>query len=434
MDKKKQFYQTLIENKFEIEEVKNIVIDSRLVEAGDIFFAIRGGNDYVEDVLKKKASLVFYDDEKIKIDDKRAIYVPDTIEFLQKTAKKYRTYMNPIVIGVTGSEGKTSTKDILYSILRENYIGKKTLGNYNNHIGLPLTLLRLEEKDQFIVLEMGMSNLGEIRVLGEIAQPDYGIITNIGDSHLEYLIDRDNVYKAKTELFEFVDEGKRIIYGDDPYFKNEKGIKIGEGKDNNIRLLNFTQGKEGSCYEIRRDKEKIEVRSNLYGKYNCINTLLSIATALELGMNLNDIVEKCKNLEITKQRFERIELDGKVFIDDAYNASPVAMELALKTFDEVFRGERKMVVLGDMLELGKESVRSHEGLLKTLEETKQEKVYLVGKEIEPLYKKIREGNYSFEVKYSKTVEEVKDEVRNLPKGSSIFLKASNGIKLNQIIK
>ena len=189
---KLNFFNEMFPNKKYLKDIKigEILIDSRKVKKNDIFIGIRSGNKYVKDVLERGACLAFYDDVDIKIEDERAVYVEDSILFLQELAKKYRESMDVIVIGITGSEGKTSTKDILYSILSEKYKGKKTQGNYNNHIGLPLTLLQLEEDDKFIALEMGMSNLGEIRRLGEIASPDYAIVTNIGDSHLEFLENR----------------------------------------------------------------------------------------------------------------------------------------------------------------------------------------------------------------------------------------------------
>ena len=384
---KSNFFNKMFPDKESLKDIKigEILIDSRKIKKNDIFIGIRSGNKYIEDVLEKGACLAFYDDINIKIEDERAIYVEDSILFLQELAKKYRESLDVTVIGITGSEGKTSTKDILYTILSNKYKGKKTQGNYNNHIGLPLTLMQLEEDDKFIALEMGMSNLGEIRLLGEIAKPDYAIVTNIGDSHLEFLENRNNVFKAKIELFEFVKPEFRIVYGDDFYFKGVEAIRVGKNKDNDYIIKDFSQDKNGGKFNLFSLGEELEVHTNLYGEYNCINTALAMVVALKVGISKEEILISCKNLKLSGMRFERIEKDGKVFINDAYNASPVAMKVSLETFGEIFKGDYKVAILGDMLELGKESKKFHENLSKTIETLDLDEVYLVGKEIKTFF-------------------------------------------------
>ncbi|MCS5421558.1 MULTISPECIES: UDP-N-acetylmuramoyl-tripeptide--D-alanyl-D-alanine ligase [Psychrilyobacter] len=410
-------------------EIGEIHIDSRKVKKNDVFIGIRSGNEYIQDVLEKGACLVFYDDINIKIEDERAIYVENSILFLQELAKKYRESLDVTVIGITGSEGKTSTKDILYSILSQKYKGKKTQGNYNNHIGLPLTLLQLEEGDKFIALEMGMSNLGEIRLLGEIASPDYAVVTNIGDSHLEFLENRDNVFKAKTEIFDFVKPEFRVVYGDDPYFKDAEAVRVGKNRNNDYIISGFHQDKRGGEFKLSFLDEEIEVQTNLYGEYNSINIALAMTVALKMEVPKGEILDACKNLKLTGMRFERVEKDGKIFINDAYNASPVAMKVSLETFDEIFKGDYKVAILGDMLELGKESGKLHEGLSKTIEKLNLDEVYLVGKEMKNLYMKLDHKNCF----YFETTEEIGCKVEGIKDGAVIFLKASNGICLNKIL-
>jgi UDP-N-acetylmuramoyl-tripeptide--D-alanyl-D-alanine ligase len=432
---KLDFFNSIIplENKILNLNIGEVKIDSRKIEKNDIFVAIRGGNSYVKDVLKKGAALVFYDDPKVEINDKRAIYVEDSIDFLQEIAKKYRQTLNVKIIGITGSEGKTSTKDILYSILSERYRGKKTQGNYNNHIGVPLTVLQLDEKDEFLVLEMGMSELGEIRTLSEIAKPDYALITNIGDSHLEFLINRDNVFKAKTEIFEFVPPKNRVVYGDDFYFQNIEGIKIGEKEGNDIKISNFYQDKNGSKFNLDYSGEQMKIETNLYGEYNAINTALAIALALKIGVDPSLIIEKCKTLKLSGMRFERVEKDGKIFINDAYNASPIAMKVALETFDEIFQGEYKVAILGDMLELGENSLKLHENLIEVIDNLNLDEIYLVGKNMKFLYEKLDKSKYK-RCLYFERVEEIKEKIDEIKEEAIIFLKASNGISLNKIIE
>jgi UDP-N-acetylmuramoyl-tripeptide--D-alanyl-D-alanine ligase len=425
------FFNKMFPNQKHLKNIKigEVHIDSRKIKKNDIFIGIRSGNKYIQDVLGKGACLVFYDDINMKIEDKRAIYVEDSILFLQELAKEYRKSLSVTVIGITGSEGKTSTKDILYSILSQKYKGKKTQGNYNNHIGLPLTLLQLEEDDKFIALEMGMSNLGEIRLLGEIANPDYAILTNIGDSHLEFLENRDNVFKAKTEIFEFVKPKFRVVYGDDPYFKEVQAIKIGKNKDNDYIINDFFQDKRGGEFKLSFLDEEIKIKTNLYGEYNAINIALAVIVALKIGVSKKEILDVCRNLKLTGMRFERVEKYGKFFINDAYNASPVAMKVSLKTFDEIFKGSYKVAILGDMLELGKQSRKLHEGLSKTIENLNLDEVYLIGKEMKKLYMKLNHKSCF----YFENIEEIREKIKEIKDGAAIFLKASNGICLNKIL-
>ena len=216
-------------NKVEISdfEINNISINSKELGKNDIFVAIRGGNNFVNEALEKGAFAV-YDSKTLKIDEKyanRAFFVNDSVEFLQNFAKEWRKNLDIKVIGITGSNGKTTVKDMIYHLLSQKYKGKKTEGNYNNHIGLPFTLLRAKEDDQFIILEMGMSGFGEIDLLGQIALPDINVITNIGESHLEFLKTKKNVFLAKTEIIPYI-KNTLIINGDDEYLKNVKAENI----------------------------------------------------------------------------------------------------------------------------------------------------------------------------------------------------------------
>ena len=188
-----------IKSVVEKNEIGHVVMDSRKVQKGDLFFAINNGNSYVNDVLGKGAALVIADN--YKGNDKRVIKVDDTIKCMQELAKKYRKALNIKIIAITGSNGKTTTKDMVYSILSQEYVTAKTMGNLNNHIGVPFTILQLDNKYEVAVLELGMSSFGEIDLLSNIAQPDIGVITNIGDSHLEFLKTRENVFKAKKPYF-----------------------------------------------------------------------------------------------------------------------------------------------------------------------------------------------------------------------------------------
>ena len=196
--------------------INKVVMNSKEVEKNNLFVAIRGGNAYISEALEKGA-FVIYDDKMLKLkSNSNSFLVSDSIEFMQKLAHRWRKALNIKIIGITGSNGKTTVKDMIFQLLSTKYKGKKTEGNYNNHIGLPFTLLCSEKNDDFMVLEMGMSNFGEIELLAKIAEPNIGIITNIGDSHLEFLKTRENVFKAKTEMLPFLKE-TLIINSDDEF-------------------------------------------------------------------------------------------------------------------------------------------------------------------------------------------------------------------------
>ena len=227
MNKSEVFQSFFDEGKISDFEIKDILINSKELKKNDVFVAIRGGNSFVNEALEKGAFAV-YDSEAVKIDEKyakHAFFVKDSIEFLQKFAGEWRKNLDIKVIGITGSNGKTTVKDMIYHLLSQKYKGKKTEGNYNNHIGLPFTLLRTEKDDEFIILEMGMSGFGEIDLLGKITSPDINVITNIGESHLEFLKTKENVFLAKTEIIPYIKD-MLVINGDDEYLKNVKAENI----------------------------------------------------------------------------------------------------------------------------------------------------------------------------------------------------------------
>ncbi len=234
---KKKSLEDIINKKVEIKTIDRVVMDTRELREGDVFIAIRGGNNHIEEALKKNPSLVICENAKYSNID-NIIVVEDSILTMQKWAKRYLELKDILTIGITGSNGKTSTKDTIYSFLSKFKTGIKTQGNYNNDIGLPFTVLQIGNEDQFAVLEMGMSNFGEIDLLGEIVKPTYGCITNIGDSHLENVGDREGVFKAKSELLKHV-KRKNFFYGDDIYLKDIDGIKIGFEKSNDFVIESF---------------------------------------------------------------------------------------------------------------------------------------------------------------------------------------------------
>lgn len=414
-----------IREQLNLDKIENIIMDSRKVQKGDLFFAINNGNKYINEVLEKGASIVVADN--YLGDDKRVFKVSNTVEFMQKFAKEYREALGLKVIAITGSNGKTTTKDMIYSVLSRKYITKKTEGNYNNHIGLPFTILQLEEKDEVVVLEMGMSGFGEIDLLSSIAKPNIGVITNIGDSHLEFLKTRENVFKAKTELLNYVSSENTYIIGDDLYLKNVVGNKIGFNRENNFVIEDFIDSNDGMSFKV----EDSEYTLSLNGKHNALNAGMAIAIGKRFGLTSEEIKEGLKNLHLTPMRFQKIEKEDLIYINDAYNASPISMEYSLNTFDKLFNNMKKIVVLGDMLELGEKEIEFHREIIEKALSIKCDKIYLYGERMKKAYRLLEKND---KIRCFNDKEDIVKLITNETEKVAVLLKGSRGMKLEEIIK
>ncbi len=408
-------------------EIRGVRMDSRLVEEGDVFFAIGGGNQFVEATLERGASLVIYDDPEVRIDNSRALLVEDTIETMHELAREYRKLLDVRVIGITGTNGKTSTKDIVYSILSQKYRGIKSQGNYNNHIGLPYTILQLREGDEFAVLEMGMSSFGEIDLLCKISGIDYGIITNIGESHLEFLKSVDNVFKAKGEMLKYLPADRRILFGDDGYLKDVEGIKAGFEEGNNFTLSRVAEDEEGVDFTLSGEEYRIPIN----GYYNAINAALGVALGKTFGMSYEEIKRGLAEASLSSMRYEKRKIGKKLYINDAYNADPLSMRSAFKSFNSLYNDTYKVMVLGDMLELGEESREYHRGLKECLEGIKADLILLCGEEMRALKEAFGDTD---RVIYLGSKEEIVDRIDKIEGRTTILLKGSRGMKLEEIIR
>ena len=426
--KREKLNELLFEEFSKKVQVKNVVMDSRKVTEGSLFFAINNGNSYIKDVLDKGASLVIADNTDVV--DERIVKVSDTVATMQDLATKYRNKLDIQVIGITGSNGKTSTKDIVYSLLSKKAKTLKTEGNYNNHIGLPYTLLNVTDEEKFVVLEMGMSSLGEIRRLGEISNPDYAIITNIGDSHIEFLKTRDNVFKAKTELLEFVDKEDTFVCGDDVYLAKLDVNKIGFNEENNYRIESYEFSDKGSKFTL----DGKEYQMSLLGKHNISNTAIAIELAKKIGLGEEEIEEGLKDIKISGMRFQEIRVGEDIYINDAYNASPTSMKAAIDTLNEIYNDKYKIAILGDMLELGEEEVKYHVEVLNYLLDKKIKLIYLYGERMKKAYD-IFMKNKSEEHRFChySTKEEIVESLKSIKMEKVILLKASRGTALEDII-
>ncbi len=426
-----------------IEKFKNIkfnkiVMDSKKIEENDIFFAINNGNNYVEEALEKQASLVFCDKKQIIKSDK-IIYVENTVNAMQQIANLYRKEANFKIIGITGSNGKTTTKDILYSVLSQKFKVEKTQGNYNNHIGLPFTILTTNEDTQYLILEMGMSSLGEIDLLCKVAEPDYGIITNIGLSHMEILKTKENVFKAKTEMLKYVGAESVFLSSDDEFLVKVSGNKIGfnpnvktDGKCKNYVISNFVQDENRIIFSMNGE----EFSTNLNGEYNANNCGLVIALAKKIGLSSEEIKMGLRELSITPMRFQKVYWKDILVINDAYNASPISMELGLKSFAQIYKERYKIAFIGDMLELGEKEIEYHEDAIKQALSFGYQEIILYGDRMEKALENLKKASVDTKkVLFFKDKEDIKNIILSKEKLEIVlFIKGSRGMKLEDILK
>lgn len=409
-----------------VEEISKVVMDSRKIEKNSLFIAINGGNNYIEEALAKEASLIIADN--YSGNNEKVIVVEDSVLAIQELALQYRNELGVKVIGITGSNGKTTTKDIIYSILSQRYRCKKTEGNYNNHIGLPFTILQLEDSDEIIVLEMGMSSFGEIDTLCKISQPNYGIITNIGDSHLEFLKTRENVFKAKSEIIKYVDSDKLLICGDDFYLKSLNSLTVGYGANCKYQITDFIDSDNG--IEFTLDSNHYNVRLN--GEHNCLNSAMGIIMGERFNLSCDEIQRGLDSLNLTPMRFQKVEKGETIYINDAYNASPISMRYSLETFDRLYNDRVKIAVLGDMLELGEDEIEYHREVLEKANSIKIDKIYVYGSRMERAYNILKNTEL---ITHFSSKEQIKAEIRkSFPQAKAILLKGSRGMKMEEIIE
>jgi UDP-N-acetylmuramoyl-tripeptide--D-alanyl-D-alanine ligase len=346
-------------------------IDSRLTQAGELFFALkaeRDGHEYVLDAIEKGAAGAVIS-KKFKPPDPNTalIQVPETLKALQSLAQKSLLDIKPVVVGVTGSIGKTTTKEFIFTLISSQYRVLKSEGNFNNHIGLPLSILRLSEDHEAAVLEYGMSTPGEIQALTRIAAPDIAVITNIKPVHLEFFSSLEEIACAKKEILEGMKpEGTAILNGDDELIRKiaqdwrGKKIYFGLSAACRVRASNIqNRGWEGISFDLSLGKRTQKVRLPFLNRGYLFNFLAAAGVAQELQVSIENILERSGHLKLFNNRGSHYKLNNDMrLIDDSYNSNPDALESALKSLTEL-PGGRKVAVLGDMLELGKSEIEFH---------------------------------------------------------------------------
>ena len=450
--------EILIGNENEV--LEDFSKDTREVKDGDIYVGIKGenhdGNILYKDALKNGAKVCILQKESVsnKLDmnklrenypDRTIVLVDNTVKALQELAAYKRSLYDIPVIGVTGSVGKTSTKDIIASVMSKKYNVLKTLGNYNNQIGLPLTILRLKDHDAMVV-EMGMSQLGEISNLTRIAKPTVAVITNVGTAHIGILGSRENILKAKLEILEGLKEnGTLVINNDNDMLHNWKEnnksdkykvITFGLENESNVMARDVETSENGSTYKIDINNKTYNVNVSVGGTHFVLNSLCAIAIGNLFNIKMEDILEGIANFELTKRRME-IEKNkiGATIINDCYNANYDSMKAALEYLGKI-NANKKIAVLGDMLELGEFSRMLHEKVGEEVAKNKIDILLTVGDMSKYIVKKAKEQGMTEDKIYNcKNNQEAIDLLNNtIEKGDAILLKASNGMNFQEIFE
>ena len=415
-------------------EIKNLNIDTRTIQKGEIFVAIEKGNEHIEEAIEKGAIGIILEklpEKKLleKYPNITIIKVENSITSLQNVAKFKREKYNIPVVAITGSVGKTSTKDIVAKVVEKKYKVLKTEGNLNNHIGVPLTILKLDDHEA-LVIEMGMNHFGEISVLTNIVKPTIAVITNIGTSHIGILGSRENILKAKLEILEgLVSNGKIVINNDNDLLHEwnnnaKKAITYGIENESNIRATNIKIGENGSTYNVREYTVSVPIS----GTHFIYNSLCAISIGKILDIDMTKIIEGISEFKLTKKRMETKEIKNCIVINDAYNASYESMKYALEYLNNI-KGTRKIAILGDMLELGEFSEKLHE---KVGEEVKADILITVGNEAKNIAKAAKNVK---EIYIYNNNKEAANKIKNIMKnGDVILLKASNGMKFGEILQ
>lgn len=439
-------------NEYDICE--NFCIDSREIKSGDVFVGIKGervnGNELYEEVLKKGAKCLILENVEIpediikKYTDSAIIIVEDTIKALQQIAEYKRNLYKIPVIAITGSVGKTSTKDIVAEVVSKKYKVLKTQGNLNNHIGLPLTILKLKDHEALVV-EMGMNNLGEISVLTNIAKPNVAVITNIGTSHIGNLGSRDNILKAKLEILEGLSkDGVLIINKDNDllkkwYEENEKtiGFKMktyGIKEKSDFTGYSIKNKENGSTYKIDIDNNTYEVEIKVGGEHFVLNSLCAISVANVFQIPIDMIINGILNFELTKNRMEIKKKNNITLINDCYNANYDSMKAALD-FLGTNKNNRKIAILGDMLELGSFSEELHQKVGSEVSKNKIDILITVGNCAKSISYSAKEcGMEEKNIFDCKNNIEAINKIKTIMKENDVILvKASNGMKFKEIV-
>ena len=411
----------------------SVSIDTRKIEPGSMFVAIKGenfdANTFAKEALEKGASFVIIDNSDYFIDE-RTIIVKDSLTTLQELAKFHREQLNIPIIALTGSNGKTTTKELIQVVLAQKYNTKATLGNLNNHIGVPLTLLSFTKETEVGIVEMGANHQKEIEFLCEIAKPDFGYITNFGKAHLEGFGGVDGVIKGKSEMYTYLSAHHKTAFVNlnDP-------IQV----DKTININSFTFGLNNENADVSIDSitanpfveivtNNTKITSHLIGLYNSNNINAAISIGVKFGVSLEDIKKAIEGFVPQNNRSQILIINSNEIILDAYNANPSSMSVALENFFQL-ENDNKIAILGDMFELGDESLMEHKSIVELVTTNNSVTTYFIGKDF--YANKIENENCYFFISYEDFTEYFKEVKIN---HYLILIKGSRGMALERTLQ
>ncbi|MEW9503050.1 UDP-N-acetylmuramoyl-tripeptide--D-alanyl-D-alanine ligase [Jeotgalibacillus marinus] len=429
--------------------VEGASINTRTLKENNLFIPFKGekvdGHTFVKQAFEQGAAATLWQEgvENPPL-DVPLLLVKDPELALQEMARVYRSQSSFKVVAITGSNGKTTTKDMVAGVLSTQFLVQKTEGNFNNELGLPLTLINVEEETEVAVLEMGMSGFREIAFLTELASPDIAVITNIGESHMQYLGSREGIARAKFEITEGLSEhGILFYYGDEPLLKElvEKSTgfcsaSYGYEQTNGLFPKEVEVTENGSKVLLTADRDQF-IEVPVLGRHNVLNALAAVRVGLHLGMTLSGIAQGFRSMKLTSMRMERVNgAKGEIIINDAYNASPTSMKAVIKFAEDMPVEGRKILLLGDILELGPNEEAFHREIGKEIHPTKidyvltfGERAHLIAEEASEHFPKGRVQSFGLE----------KAELINMLKGLTtandlIVVKGSRGMKLEEVVE
>ncbi|RXQ97663.1 UDP-N-acetylmuramoyl-tripeptide--D-alanyl-D-alanine ligase [Ancylomarina salipaludis] len=417
------------------QKFSHVVTDSRNVVADSLFFALKGenfnGNKFALSTLEKGCRYAIVDEQAYVIDD-RFILVDDVLTCLQNLAREHRRKLGIPILAITGTNGKTTTKELLNEVLKQKFKTSATQGNFNNHIGVPLTLLAMNSETEFGIVEMGANHPGEIKMLCEIAEPNYGLITNVGKAHLEGFGSFEGVKKTKKELYDYLAQngGEVFVNCDNEHLmgmlNEQKAILYGNSEEA-FSKARFLQAEPKLIIELRSPIGKLYIKTQLIGAYNFENVLAAVTLGRYFKIDEINIKEALESYTPSNNRSQLLKTENNVLFLDAYNANPTSMRAAIENFASM-KMKNKFLILGDMLELGDESEKEHLNVLALLKEKELSDTLLVGNIFASLA-----SDYKY--KAFKGVEDLLEYLEKSDlKNKYILIKGSRGIKLEKTIE
>lgn len=429
-------------------EVTSVSFDSRHLDKGALFIPLQGAHDghqYVGTAFTNGAvASLWASDHEVTDHNHPLLVVPDPLKALQQLGKYYLHKINPMVVAVTGSNGKTTTKDMIASILSTQLNVTKTYANFNNEIGVPVTLLNMEANTEVVVVEMGMDRFGQLDFLSKLVSPDIAVITMIGEAHIEFFGTRDKIADAKMEITNGLREDGTLVYnGDEPLLNDrvkdlsQQTIRFGRQLDDDIYATSVTDGPRSIEFTVNEWPD-MKFTIPMVGEYNVNNALAAMAVGKKLHIAAPHMKEALANVELTENRAEWFKSkNGAQILSDVYNSNPTAAKQVLKTIAAMPVDGKRVAVLGDMLELGDAAPRLHASLAEQIDPAKIQEVYLVGDEMQYLKDKLLQNNYPAEAIHYYRADQLDqltaDLQADLTAQDMVLLKASHGIHLENVL-